>query len=346
MLNAQSSMSVTVAISVIQDMVAADLELAWDHLTNGNETLAELELASALEKIRQIRDLKSQDGSPQGPQGPQAQLTFDASAPSAGAQPSFLTSQPLGKMTETKTRKNEVQLEILPRSSAEKLDQHAKNIGTYIKGSQKGAGELFGYAYLAGREMLLAKAVIPNGHSHSNNAGFKDWIEARFPKFGYRTAARWMQFADSVTLALAEKAGADISSKSDPGSLSAKQPLVLRKGKLTVRDRASILQAVVSVMDGKTMTDFMRDSRFLRDPEKPTHHPRKPVSPDKALAARKKQALSHWTTTINDLTLGCTVAQYLDIHLIQQALDTLVETGNALRELLKARKLADKADSK
>lgn len=50
----------TVAIQLIQDMVEADLQLAWSHLQDGNDDLALHELANAAEKIRQIKGLRAQ----------------------------------------------------------------------------------------------------------------------------------------------------------------------------------------------------------------------------------------------------------------------------------------------
>jgi hypothetical protein len=205
------------------------------------------------------------------------------------------------------------QLELIPKSVAEKLEHHAANISLFIAGNRKGAAEQFGYAYLAGREMLAAKPVVPHGNNGNANGGFQRWVQARWPKLPYRTAACWMLFADAI------------NSHVGVTQLLKEKPLLLKKGRLTVKDRATILQAVPLVMDGKSMTRFMRDSRLLRDPEKPQHHPRKKIAPDKALAAKHKQAVKHWTCIMGDLNLGAGLAKYLPD-------DT---RASAARELLK-----------
>lgn len=48
------------AITLIQDLIEADLQLAWEHLQDGREELAEHELCNALAKIAQIKELKRQ----------------------------------------------------------------------------------------------------------------------------------------------------------------------------------------------------------------------------------------------------------------------------------------------
>src|SRR3954465_10476366 len=89
-------------------------------------------------------------------------------------------------------------LEVIPRAIAEKLDSHAQAIHTLIAAQRRGAAEQFGYAFLAGRALLQAKAIIPNGNARTPNAGFKRWVEANLPEISMRTAENWMRFAESI----------------------------------------------------------------------------------------------------------------------------------------------------
>lgn len=210
------------------------------------------------------------------------------------------------------------QVEPIPKTVAEKLEVHERNIKLFIRGTQKAAGEHFGYAYLTGREMLLAKAVIPHGNSHCNNAGLKDWAESKFKHAPYRTLTHWMEFArciDEQNGKLAE---------------SPKLRLTLTKGKLTKLDRGLILDAVKNTMDGKGMLAFMRASHLLRDAQKPEHHERKPVDAEKAAAAKSKQAARLWQTITADLTLGESLIPNLDTDTRRAAATACLSAANKL----------------
>src|SRR5437868_4537349 len=89
-------------------------------------------------------------------------------------------------------------LEIIPKAVAEKLDTHADLIHQLIAAQRRGAAEQFGYAFLAGRALLQAKTIIPNGNNRFPNAGFKHWVEANLPEITMRTAENWMLFAEAI----------------------------------------------------------------------------------------------------------------------------------------------------
>lgn len=200
----------------------------------------------------------------------------------------------------SKTEPNPQQLEIIPKSNAEKLEGHAKFIRTCVKGQRKGAAEIFGYAFLAGHRMLQAKKDVPHGNSDPN-AGLKKWAEANFKDVTYRTLARWMEFARGVSGVL----------ENSEAPAFKRLPLMLNRSKIKASDRPTILRAVLEVMDGKGMLAFMRDSRLLNDAITPEHNPRKKVSPDQALAAKQKQAAKLWKGVTGDLTLGEGVIKHL-----------------------------------
>ena len=239
-----------------------------------------------------------------------------------------------------KPNQPETQLEIIPKSTAEKLEGHAKIIRTYINGQRKSTAETFGYAFLAGHRMLVAKEDVPHGNSNpgdgtfaersAKNRGFKNWVEANFPNITFRSAERWMVFASAIVKKAEEK--------SDTCRISKTLPLMIGRGKINAKDRPVILEAVKTVMDGKGMLEFMRDSNLLRDPLKPTYHPRKPLDPEAQLAAEKKSAEDLWHLVFGDLALALPQKERLDTPFIKTAIDHLVDAGNELRELLKTRK--------
>ena len=225
-------------------------------------------------------------------------------------------------MTQSKSKP---ELEHIPKATADALDLHKRNIRSFLAGELKGAAEQFGYAYLAGREMLLAREALPHGNTGDRALGVKKWIAANFPRLAYRTAASRMELARCF------------NESKDAAALFKSRPLLLAKGKLTVKDRAIILQAVPMVLDGKGMMAFMRAGRLLRDPEKAKHHPRKPVDPEKAAALKEKQAIRLWTGILADIDLGLAVLKHLCTATLVSTVDQLVEASNAIRAQIKTR---------
>jgi hypothetical protein len=215
-------------------------------------------------------------------------------------------------------------IEIIPKAIAEKLEAHAGIIRNLIAAQRRGAAEQFGYAFLAGRALLQAKAIVPNGNIRSPNAGFKYWVEANFPEITMRTAENWMTFAGSV-LARAEQD-------------TATSPLLLGSVELSGQSHDSILQLVPEVMDGKSMMRFMRETRLLRPPERPRYVPRKAISAREASKEKSAQARRHWETIMADLDTGGTILPRIENTAdLQRYLDLLIDTGNKIRSLLKKR---------
>src|SRR3569833_121408 len=141
-------------------------------------------------------------------------------------------------------------LEIISKAVAEKLEAHAEVIHTLIAAQRRGAAEQFGYAFLAGRALLQAKAIVPNGKSRLPNAGFKNWVAANLPEITMRTAENWMLFAVSVL----SRAQVDASNS----------PLLLGAVEINGSSHDSILRLVPVFLDGIGMMRFMLDSRLLR----------------------------------------------------------------------------------
>jgi hypothetical protein len=215
-------------------------------------------------------------------------------------------------------------IEIIPKAIAEKLEAHAGIIHNLIAAQRRGAAEQFGYAFLAGRALLQAKAIVPNGNARAPNAGFKHWVEANLPEITMRTAENWMLFAESILV----RAQAD----------AVTSPLLLGSVELSGQSHDSILQLVPEVMDGKGMMRFMRETRLLRPPERPRHIPPKPVSARDASKEKSAQARRLWESIVTDLDTGGNIlARIENTEDLKRYLDMLIDTGNKIRAALKKR---------
>src|SRR3569833_3139666 len=126
-------------------------------------------------------------------------------------------------------------LEIISKAVAEKLEAHAEVIHTLIAAQRRGAAEQFGYAFLAGRALLQAKAIVPNGNASAPNAGFKNWVAANLPEITMRTAENWMLFAESIL------------TRAQVDALNS--PLLLGSVEIAGSAHDSILQLVREILD-------------------------------------------------------------------------------------------------
>jgi hypothetical protein len=215
-------------------------------------------------------------------------------------------------------------LELIPKAIAEKLETHAGIIRNLIAAQRRGAAEQFGYAFLAGRALLQAKAIVPNGNIRSPHTGFKHWVGANFPEITMRTAENWMFFAESI-LARAQ-------------TDAATSPLLLGSVELSGQSHDSILQLVPEVMDGKGMMRFMRETRLLRPPERPRHDSPKPIPARETTREKSAQAHRHWESLMSDLDTGAGVLQRIEpIADLTRYLDALIDATNKIRSLLKKR---------
>lgn len=211
-------------------------------------------------------------------------------------------------------------LEVVPRALAEKLEAHAAVIHTLIAAQRRGAAEQFGYAFLAGRALLQAKAIVPNGNARTPNAGFKRWVEANFPEITMRTAENWMFFAESIMA----RAHANAASS----------PLLLGSIELSGQSHDSILQLVPEVMDGKGMMHFMRDCRLLRVPTRQRNKTDK--SPAQCRPAKKSvSARGTWERLVGNLAAGINSLSDLDsAEDLNRYLNAVVEAANKIRAAL------------
>lgn len=220
-------------------------------------------------------------------------------------------------------------LEIIPKAVAEKLEAHAQVIHTLIAAQRRGAAEQFGYAFLAGRALLQAKAIVPNGNVPVPNAGFKHWVEANLPEITMRTAENWMLFAESI---LARAQVDAITS-----------PILLGSVELSGASHDSILQLVPNVMDGKGMMRFMRDTRLLRVPKRKRHCSPKTVSAHEVSKEKSAQARRAWENILVKLDASVKVLPRIEnTEDLKRYLDVLIGVGNQIRAALQQRKKAPK----
>jgi hypothetical protein len=216
-------------------------------------------------------------------------------------------------------------LEIIPKAVAEKLEAHANVIHTLIAAQRRGAAEQFGYAFLAGRALLQAKSIVPNGNAHAPNRGFKHWVEANLPEITMRTAENWMLFAESIL------ARAQIDAITSP--------ILLGTVELTGQSHDSILQLVPEVMDGKGMMRFLRHPRLLRRPKRQRHIPCKIVSPRETTREKSAQARRIWESILVELDTGAKIVPRLEnTEDLKRYLGALIDAGNQIRAVLQQRK--------
>jgi hypothetical protein len=213
-------------------------------------------------------------------------------------------------------------LEVISKSTAEKLEAHAKVIHTLIAAQRRGAAEQFGYAFLAGRALVQAKAIVPNGNIKTPNAGFKRWVEVNFPEITLRTAENWMAFAESI---MAHAQLALLNSPMQLGSVD-----------LNEQSHETILQLVPEVMDGKGMMRFMRECRLLRAPgpqSEPVHELDLPTvkNGEKSTPARRL-----WERIMTDLEKGEKILSNIEsTEDLRRYLEAVVNVSGKIRSALK-----------
>lgn len=102
-----------------------------------------------------------------------------------------------------------------------------------------------------GIEMVIAKPHLDHGE-------FQPFIEKRLPEHGYRTAARWMEFAEMII------------AKSDPGSLLNSLPTKALNGGITENDLPKLADAIEVLTKGQPHDEFIQNNKA-----------RKPIGPIK-----------------------------------------------------------------
>lgn len=218
-------------------------------------------------------------------------------------------------------------LEVISKAVAEKLEAHAEVIHTLIAAQRRGAAEQFGYAFLAGRALLQAKAIVPNGNSRVPNAGFKNWVAANLPEITMRTAENWMLFAESVL----SRAQVDASNA----------PLLLGAAEISGTAHDSILKLVPEIMDGKGMVRFMRDSRLLRVARRLRSKPVVTLSAAEICRQKNTRAVRAWERIFVSLEKATNLLRDIQTgENLTRCLNPLMNASNEIRAAIKVREAA------
>jgi len=216
-------------------------------------------------------------------------------------------------------------LEVISKAVAEKLEAHVQVIHTLIAAQRRGAAEQFGYAFLAGRALLQAKAIVPNGNSRHPDAGFKNWVAANLPEITMRTAENWMLFAESIL----SRAQVD----------ACNSPLLLGSVEINGAAHESVLELVPEIMDGKGMMRFMRDSRLLRVTKRVRSLPHKSASARNVRSQQTARARRLWEGVVTDIgTAGKMLSHIESARDLDRYLKSLADTSAMLRVAIKIRK--------
>jgi len=216
-------------------------------------------------------------------------------------------------------------LEVISKAVAEKLDAHVQVIHTLIAAQRRGAAEQFGYAFLAGRALLQAKAIVPNGNSRHADAGFKNWVVANLPEITMRTAENWMLFAESIL----SRAQVD----------ACNSPLLLGSVEINGAAHESVLELVPEIMDGKGMMRFMRDSRLLRVTKRARRLPHKSTSARYVRSEQIARARRLWERVVTDIGKADKMLSHIEsAGDLDRYLKSLTDASSMLRVTIKVRK--------
>jgi hypothetical protein len=215
-------------------------------------------------------------------------------------------------------------LEVISKAVAEKLEAHVQVIHTLIAAQRRGAAEQFGYAFLAGRALLQAKAIVPNGNSRHPDAGFKNWVAANLPEITMRTAENWMLFAESIL----SRAQVD----------ACNSPLLLGSVEINGAAHESVLNLVPEIMDGKGMMRFMRDSRLLRVAKR-ARRLQKSASARNVRTEQTARARRLWDRVVADISKAGKMLSHIEsAGDLDRYLKSLTDASAMLRVTIKVRK--------
>lgn len=160
-------------------------------------------------------------------------------------------------------------LQVIESEAADELDQLKTRISDYDREFHSAFTRQMGFAFLAGAALNRAKEIIPHGK-------FMEWSETEL-SVKRSSVARYMKFAEAI------------GKLPTVGNL--KEVKLLGEGELlTPAQQKKITEAVHSLADGKTLTEMYRDLGIIRQPEKPKHHPAKPLTAAEELAEHKAHA--------------------------------------------------------
>lgn len=215
-------------------------------------------------------------------------------------------------------------LQPLNGADAEELDALKGRIAEYDREFHRAFQRQMGFAFLAGCALNRAKEILPHGR-------FMEWRESEL-SVQRSSAERYMKFADALG--------------KFPTVGNLKEVKLLGEGEpLSPAQQKKICEAVHELADGKTLTEMYRDLGVIRQPQKPKHHPRKPLTPEEELAERREADQALRDAWLAPLTLWRDCLENADDaecpHYTraewQAMLDALVSAGALCREHLKTK---------
>lgn len=172
-------------------------------------------------------------------------------------------------------------LQIIEQEAAEELEQLKARIVDYDREVRSAFNRQMGFAFLAGVALNRAAEILPH-----NQLG--PWMESNFPESSRRTLYNYRNFSTKLI-------------EAHPAVGKSATVALLGEGgfaDIPTDDQKRVLKAVHDLADGKTLTEMYRDLGVIRQPEKPKHHPRKPLTPAEERDAAKLHArdlLNAWT---------------------------------------------------
>jgi hypothetical protein len=152
------------------------------------------------------------------------------------------------------------ELEHISADTAARLETHAAKIDLYDSGMETTWRGFSVFFYLCGRELRAAKETISHGNARDGE-GFMAWVKGRFKRFSHQTAVNRMRFAESIDL----KFQTVVNFK--------RNLLLLEENPKHEQAGEVVEKAVHDVMNGKSITAFLREEGKVRKPDKPGWRP-------------------------------------------------------------------------
>lgn len=152
-------------------------------------------------------------------------------------------------------------------------DKSAKRFRKFGASALKSGRQMFGYMYLAGRELnqkftqlqeAQEKEASRRDAENAEPNGWEQWLEKHLPDVPLSKVRRYREFATQIEAAVKTIAAPAVGATA-----------LLTDGvkKLTAKQELELAALVPQVMGGKGMMEFMEDMKFLAAPKKPGFRP-------------------------------------------------------------------------
>lgn len=153
------------------------------------------------------------------------------------------------------------------------LKERRDRIINYHTGCKASARQQVVYAFLAGAELITAKATLKHGE-------FMPFVESLPEDLPHRTATLYMRFAEALQPKLATVANFSLDT------------LRLTNGDLPADQKEILLQAIHETTTGSSLSDLYRELDIVKKPQaKETPSARRDLSPQEAAEAETATAI-------------------------------------------------------